>query len=99
MIDTETVRVEEITKTNTGGRVLRWLASLRTLAGSIAFRRRVPALRLRESLALGERKSLLVVQWDGRSYLLGVTTQSLQVLDSREAVPGQDPVEAAGSRQ
>jgi|SRR5579862_253062 len=98
MIDTETVRAERLAKTNVGGCVLRWFASLRTLACSIAFRRRVPALRLRESLALGERKSLLVVQWDGRCYLLGVTTQSLQVLDSREAVPSQDPVEAAGSR-
>ncbi len=50
----------------------------------ISFRRRVSALQLQESLSLGERKSLLVVHWRDRSYLLGVSPQAVQVLDSRD---------------
>jgi len=33
---------------------------------------------------VGERKSLLVVHWRDRSYLLGVSPQAVQVLDSRD---------------
>jgi len=51
---------------------------------TISFRRRVSSLRLRESMALGDRKSLVVVQWQDRHYLLGISPQTMQVLDSRE---------------
>ena len=53
-------------------------------ARSISFRRRVSTLQLQESLSLGERKSLLVVHWRDRSYLLGVSPQTVQVLDTRD---------------
>jgi flagellar biogenesis protein FliO len=60
---------------------------------SISVRRRVSSLRLSESLALGERKSIVVVQWEDRRYLLGLTPQTVQLLDSHSALAdhGQGP--------
>lgn len=57
------------------------LARLRT----ISIRRRVVSLRLQDSLALGDRRSLLVVQWEDRRYLLGLTPQSIQLIDRKLA--------------
>jgi flagellar biogenesis protein FliO len=53
----------------------------------MSIRRRKVSLRLQESLPLGERRSLVVVQWGDRRYLLGLTGQTVQVLDSRPSSP------------
>ncbi len=64
----------------------------------ISFRRRVSALQLQESLSLGERKSLLVVHWRDRSYLLGVSPQTVQVLDTRDVETESASYEDQASR-
>lgn len=46
---------------------------------------RARALRIEQSIALGERRSVVVLQWEDRRYLLGVTPQAVQVLDARAA--------------
>jgi flagellar biogenesis protein FliO len=54
---------------------------LRTIH-SVSLKRRTSSLRLQESLALGERRSLIVVHWENRRYLIGLTPQAVQLLDS-----------------
>src|SRR5258708_14040291 len=56
-------------------------------ARSISFRRRVSTLQLQEPLSLGARKSLLVVHWRDRPYLLGSSPQTVQGLDTRAVRP------------
>ena len=63
----------------------RLFESLWTVLRSISFHRPVSSLRLQESLSLGERKSIIVVHWEQRRYLLGVTPQTFQLLDSCSA--------------
>src|SRR5258707_341778 len=75
--------VDTVTRQAAPGLLRLWNA-ICAAARSISFRRRVSALQLQESLSLGERKSLLVVHWRNRSYLLGVSPQAVQVLDSHD---------------
>lgn len=53
------------------------------LARKLKFQSRTAGLVLKESVALGERRSLVVVRWGDRQYLIGLTSQSLAVLDTR----------------
>ena len=75
--------VRAVTRQTASGLQRLWNA-ICAAARLISFRHRVSSLQLQESLSLGERKSLLVVHWRDRSYLLGVSPQAVQVLDSRE---------------
>lgn len=62
-----------------------WSTVWRKLANvvrMISLRRRAQTLRVQESLSVGERRSLVVVQWENRRYLLGITPQAFQILDT-----------------
>ncbi len=43
-------------------------------------------LRIKEALSLGTNRALYVVQWEGKEYLLGVTNQSITLLDQEVQV-------------
>lgn len=57
------------------------LALLQSLLGSVKIRRKERALHLCETLALGERRFLALVQCEGRKYLIGTTSSSVSLLD------------------
>lgn len=77
--------------TTTGIRVaVGWLQKLAVLLKSIRISPRPRSVRLRETLALGDRRQLLLVEWESRRYLIGATPQGLAVLDSKEAEPGAE---------
>ena len=47
----------------------------------VRVRKKHRALRLQETLPLGERRFLAVVQWGNEKLLLGVTAQSISLLE------------------
>ncbi len=49
----------------------------------IKIRRKVHALRLEETLQLGEKRFLAVVEWQNQILLLGVTPQAVSLLEKR----------------
>ena len=67
----------QVIRAELGGLLGRALSFLKT----VGFVRRPRALRVRETLALGERRQLLVVEWESQSYLLGATPQGIVLLD------------------
>src|SRR5258706_16375721 len=89
--------VDTVTRQAAPGLLRLWNA-ICAAARLISFRRRVSSLQLQESLSLGERKSLLVVHWRDRSYLLGVSPQTVQVLDTRDVETGSAGYEDQASR-
>ena len=50
---------------------------------SVKIRRKAHALHLEETLALGERRMLAIVEWKGEKLLLGVTPQQITLLEPR----------------
>ena len=64
------------------GVISRWIGILLAALRNIKIARRPRNLRLCETLQLGERRQLLLVEWESRRYLLGATQQGLSVLDS-----------------
>lgn len=52
---------------------------------AVKIRRKQSNLRLCETLALGERRFLALVQWEGKRYLIGVAQNSFSVLDRAES--------------
>jgi len=75
----------------------RVLAAIR----SIRLARRTKTLRVCETLALGERRQIVVVEWETRRYLIGATQQGLSVLDRAAESPRETArdVEASLHRQ
>ena len=72
------------------GRLAGWLEAIRTFLRSFRIRRRKRSLRICETLALGEKRLLAVVQFEGRRFLIGATNQSISLLerlDSQTAPP------------
>jgi len=61
--------------------------SIAALAGRVKIRRNVRALRLEETLSLGDRRMLAIVEWKGEKLLLGVTTQQITLLESGKLEP------------
>ena len=61
---------------------IRWFQRVLDVLRSIRVARRTRSLHLRETLALGERRQILLVEWDTRRYLIGATPQGITVLDS-----------------
>jgi flagellar biogenesis protein FliO len=57
------------------------LAGVRLAASHVRVRRTERSLRVCESLAIGERRFLLVVQCDRRRYLIGAAAQTVTLLD------------------
>jgi hypothetical protein len=55
---------------------------------NVKIRRKTHALRLEETLALGERRMLAIVEWKGEKLLLGVTPQQITLLEPRGNAPG-----------
>lgn len=48
----------------------------------VKIRRRPHTLRLAETLGLGERRMLAIVEWNGQQLLIGVTPQQITLLDA-----------------
>jgi flagellar biogenesis protein FliO len=59
----------------------RFLAALRQAIHQVKVRRHPRALRVCESLPLGDHRLLLVVQFERRRFLIGATNQSISLLD------------------
>src|SRR5579885_2679056 len=58
----------------------RALASARRLFADVKIRRRERSLSLRESLSLGDRRLLALVECEGQRFLVGVTNHGITLL-------------------
>ena len=54
------------------------------LLRSVRISGRTRSVRVCETLALGERRQLLLVEWDSRKYLIGASQSGFTVLDRSE---------------
>ncbi len=72
-------------------RIARWLEGMRTFLRSFRMCRRQRSLQICETLPLGEKRFLAVVQFEGRRFLIGATNQSIALLDrlDSQAAPRQ----------
>lgn len=52
----------------------RWYAKKHTPDGN---------LKLKEALSLGTNKTIYVIEWDGKQFLVGVTNQTITLLDHK----------------
>lgn len=74
--------------TNSGLQRMPALSRLLQLFGHIRIRRRERALRLGETVSLGEKRLVAVVEFEEQRFLIGVTNQSITLLRGLdEAVP------------
>jgi flagellar biogenesis protein FliO len=72
-------------------------AIVQNITKTVKMRRRERSLRVCETLSLGERRFLIVVQFERQRFLIGATSQSislLQRLDDRHAL-SQGPEDSA----
>ena len=60
------------------------LQAAKRLLGKIKINRKIHSLRLQETLVFGDRRFLAVVEWQDKKLLVGVTPQSITLLDSNE---------------
>jgi flagellar biogenesis protein FliO len=63
-----------------------WKAAWERVAAfwkSVKVRRKTHTLHLEETLSLGERRMLAIVEWKGEKLLLGVTPQQITLLEPR----------------
>jgi flagellar biogenesis protein FliO len=72
-------------------------ATVREASRHIRVRRAVRSLRVCESVAVGDRRFLLVVQCERRRYLLGAASNSITLLDrlDKQAEPGLEEIVSA----
>ncbi len=79
----------------------RLTAAVRGVLRRVKVRRRARSLRVCETLSLGERRLLLVVQFEQRRFLIGATNQSISLLerldDRSQASPGPEEFSWANS--
>ena len=76
-----------------------WAALLARVWASLSrvkIRRKPHALRVAETLGLGDRRLLAVVEWNGRQLLIGVTPQRITLLDSGKTSPVALPEPSQG---
>jgi flagellar biogenesis protein FliO len=74
--------------TNSGLQRMPALSWLRHLFGHIRIRRRERALRIAETVSLGEKRLVAVLEFEEQQFLIGVTNQSITLLRSlRDAGP------------
>lgn len=59
----------------------RWTSGLKSFFGSVRLQRKPRSLRVLESLALGEKRSVVVVAFEDRRYVLGISASSIAMLD------------------
>jgi flagellar biogenesis protein FliO len=57
--------------------------ALKAVLGKIRIQKKHRTLRLEETLPLGERRFLAVVQWESEKLLVGVTPQGIALLEPR----------------
>lgn len=74
---------------------LHWIASaVRQLFSRVSIRRRDRQLRLSETLPLGDRRFLAIVECRGKEYLVGCTGSSISLLSTlspkNDSAAGQD---------
>ena len=69
----------------------RALELIRGFLPTLRMHRRERALRICETLPLGEKRFLAVVQFEGRRFLIGATNQSISLLDRLDTTPAQRP--------
>jgi flagellar biogenesis protein FliO len=67
----------------------RLIAGIQAAVSRLKVRRAVRSLRLCETLPLGERRSLLLVQCEQHRYLIGATAQMLTLIERLDT--GRDP--------
>jgi hypothetical protein len=67
----------------------RCLDSIRTALLSVRVRRRERSLRLCETLPLGEKRFLAVVQFEGRRFLIAATNHSISLLEKLDSSASQ----------
>ena len=75
-----------------------WRALWESFAGFIGrvkIRRNVRALRLEETLSLGDRRMLAIVEWQGEKLLLGVTPQQITLLETGKSGPRENSQQRA----
>jgi flagellar biogenesis protein FliO len=58
------------------------LVRLRLVWSRLSIRRRTHSLRLLETISLGEKRFVAVLEFEGQRFLIGVTTQSISLLRS-----------------
>lgn len=63
--------------------------AVRNCLGRVKIRRKPHALHLTETLPLGERRMLALVEWRGETLLIGVTPQHIQLLQAKGNAPGE----------
>jgi len=73
------------------GFVPRLASLLARLVESVTIKRKRSALKLCESLSLGERRFLAIVQCEEHRFLVGVTNQSITLLQQLAANAPQQP--------
>jgi flagellar biogenesis protein FliO len=56
-------------------------ATVRDVLSRVKVRRRTRSLRVCETLSLGERRFLMVVQFERRRFLIGATNQSISLVE------------------
>jgi flagellar biogenesis protein FliO len=72
----------------------RFHAAMISVFSSVKFTRRERLLHLRETLPLGEKRLLAVVEFQSQRFLIGVTGQSIQLLQQLDSAAPQPASEA-----
>jgi flagellar biogenesis protein FliO len=83
----ETIRIAE-QQSQVGMVAVRFFQWARHLLRHVRIQRRERSLRVCESLALGEKRSILVLEFESKRYLLGTTSQSICLLDRLSGFDG-----------
>jgi len=66
---------------------MRHFSGLASFLRAFSVRPREKSLRLCETLSLGDKRFLAIVQLEGRRFLIGATPQSIALLDRLESQP------------
>jgi flagellar biogenesis protein FliO len=83
MVGTRTETVTQAAGRETAIGKLLWSA-LQEWFGKVRIQKKERALRIQETLPLGERRFLAVVRWEEQTLLVGVTPQTITLLERRD---------------
>jgi flagellar biogenesis protein FliO len=67
-------------------------SALKGLIGKVRIQKRLRALRIEETLPLGEKRFLALVRWNDEALLVGVTPQNITLLQPNSNNRLQEPV-------
>jgi flagellar biogenesis protein FliO len=76
-----------LSSTRLAALVTQSISSVCSLARKITIRRRESSLQICETLSLGEKRLVLVVQYEKQRFLIGATNQSVSLLHQLEDKP------------